>query len=179
MRSIAFALVVSEASGIFLQKILQSPECQCVSMDGATGTPFPVGTKQNGTSITYSEDTGASCEAWDDQHDPICQESGAPDWCKDKWCFVDPCSCGIVPEPKRSSYFPDARKNGRPVYYSYTTCGSKDSWTGKNHDIACPNQKDETACGAIAACAWTGKKCLGKDLVGDCEIGRASCRERV
>jgi len=170
IRSIVFALIASETSGLVL-KVSESPECKCTGMAGAEGTTFPEGSKQNGTAITYHADAGSSCKAWDDSvaaSAGTCGGEGAPKWCTKKWCFVDPCSCGIKPPPKRSSYFPNARKNGRPVYYSYATCGSEDSWTASNHDKACPNQVDEAACGGVKACAWTGTKCVGKDLVEAC-----------
>ena len=147
---------------------LGDKDCKCTGMKGAKETTFPEGEKQDGTPVHYDDDAGSTCAAWDNESDPVCKEKDAPKWCKQKWCFVDPCSCSITPEPKQSAYFPDARKNGRPVYYSYATCGGKDEFTADNHDVACPNQEDEDACGEAEGCAWTGDKCVGKDLVDDC-----------
>lgn len=60
------------------------------------------------------------------------QEGGEPGigkgFCAQTWCYVDACNCDIPTMPKVASYVPDARFQGKPVFYSYTTCGSKDMW---------------------------------------------------
>lgn len=179
-----FALVFAQSDGLILKfvnssgHVASSPghtDCPCVTMPESPGGTWPTGTKKNGTTVEYSSDTGSSCKAWDKTQDATCKAKGAPSWCQKKWCWVDPCSCGLTPIPKRSSYFPNARKNGRPVYYSYTTCGDADEFTEDYHRAACPNQDTEAKCTALkndddsTACHWNSAgACIGKELEGEC-----------
>jgi hypothetical protein len=119
----------------------------------------------------YPADTGGTCDAWDNGRHPACKDedpSKRPEWCENKWCYVDPCSCDLDVPPKVSFYVPGATFQNIPIYYSYSTCGSNDTWTAKYHKDACVNQKSATACGKLDKCHWTGKNCLGKELVGHC-----------
>merc|ERR1719240_1724364 len=175
-RLMAFAFAFTQTDGLFLKTPSTGhKDCPCVTMPEKPGGTWPTGNKKNGTTVEYSADTGSNCQDWDKQHDDACKGDDAPSWCADKWCWVDPCSCGIVPEPKRSSYFPNARKDGKPVYYSYATCGATDSFTADNHRNACPNLKTEDDCGKAKnsddtqACHWNKDgKCIGFELKGKC-----------
>jgi len=119
----------------------------------------------------FPADAGATCQAWDDGRHPECvskNETDRPEWCTQKWCYVDPCTCDMDVPPKQSKYLPGAVFQGIPVYYSYSTCGSVDTWTLGHHKNACVNQKSKEACVKQDTCDWVGTKCLGKELVTDC-----------
>jgi len=68
-------------------------------------------------------------KASDQKNPPYCaDENGTPkayppQWCTQEWCYVDKANCEL-PMVLESSYFP-----GEGVYYSYSTCGSKNSFT--------------------------------------------------
>jgi len=142
--------------------------CRCVGIDNQPGSlDVDIG---DGKMIAYPADVGATCQAWDLKRHPDCKkaEGDKPKWCYDQWCYVDPCSCGHPTPPKTSAYLPDSTFQGKPVYYSYATCGSTDQWTSEHHDKACVNQESEKTCTKAKKCAWTGKECLGKELVDLC-----------
>lgn len=103
-------------------------ECKCIGIDGEDGfVRFTV----SGTPLTFPASTGATCSAWDFASNPTCAGNSTeiPEWCAKKWCFVDPCSCSTAVPPKLSTYLPFASIRGRPVYFSYDTCGDEDLWT--------------------------------------------------
>ena len=174
-RLMALALVCAQTDGLVLKNSPGHDDCSCVSMPASPGGTWPIGTKKNGTTVDYTADTGSNCQDWDAQHDPACAGDGAPSWCAKKWCWVDPCSCSIMPEPKRSSYFPDAKKDDKPVYYSYATCGEADTFTADHHRNACPNHDTQELCAGVknsdgaAACHWNkAGACIGIELQGKC-----------
>lgn len=145
--------------------------CRCIGIDDQPGT---TNMKVGNASIAYPADAGASCEAWDQNRNPDCQKPDAPAWCFQSWCYVDPCTCKSTEAPALSSYLPDAKFQGKPIYYSYGTCGSVDTWTAANHAEACINQKSEGDCGKLSGkCSWTGKECLGKEAAGACTAAPA------
>lgn len=144
-------------------------KCPCVGFDNVEGTTeVQVG---SGKTASYPADLGARCEAWDEGRNPeFCKGDSPEPWCKEQWCYVDPCKCDLPVIPKISAYLPDSKYQGKPVYYSYATCGGEDSYTAKHHDQACVNQKTQGDCGQHAKCLWNEKenKCGGKDVVGYC-----------
>jgi len=148
--------------------------CQCVGIDGQEGEAMvSVGDKTQ----AYPADVGASCNTWDDSRHPSCTGSDAPAWCKQRWCYVDPCLCKAKTPPKESVYIPEAVWGGRPMYYSYTACGSEDYFVDSQGDTACTQYKDKTACEDQTNerwCQWEGARdvCLGKELTVVCgEVG--------
>jgi len=140
--------------------------CQCIGISPQPGT-----TKVNikDKMVAFPADTGAVCNAWEKENHPECDSDDAPDWCSQEWCYVDPCSCKLPTPPKTSSYLPGSTYQGKPIYYSYATCGGEDSWTSGNKK-ACVNQKTHAACEDVDKCSWTGKECLGKELVNVCGL---------
>merc|ERR1719281_1438752 len=118
------------------------------------------------TNMTALEDSDCPCISGSN----IDSSGEADGWCVDAWCYVDPCTCKGT--AKKSSYFPGLKtKAGKPVYYSYATCGSEDKFTCNSVDPtkrACPCNKDETTCGGGTNCVWQGGKCIGAELAGDC-----------
>merc|ERR1719486_1492425 len=99
-------------------------ECRCVGVNDLKGY-FAV--QINYRHIQYPADLGASCAAWDQGTHPECKEGVPPQWCTQKWCYVDPCSCNLEVLPKVTST--DIKYQGQPAYYSYTTCGGMDFWS--------------------------------------------------
>jgi len=141
-----------------------SPGCRCVGIHNIPGhMTYGIG---DGKVAEYPADTGGSCAAWDMGHHADCVGDNPPKWCKEQWCYVDPCSCGLTGKdsPKVTSYLPDANYNGRKIFYSYETCSGTDFFTIDN-DQACVNQRTKKDCAALGdKCGWTGKHCLGKEL---------------
>lgn len=142
--------------------------CRCIGFDSQQGSlEVQLG---GGRKASYPAEIGGTCKAWDEENHPDCQGDDAPDWCKSKWCFVDPCECkledGMV--PKISFYLPEASFTGKGLFFSYETCGDKDIWT-KHNPKACVNQLSQSACDDHPRCGWTGNRCLGKELSENAE----------
>lgn len=146
--------------------------CRCIGIDGRDGDMMALIAK--GKTHPYPASTGGTCQAWDATRHPDCEKADAPKWCKQSWCYVDPCTCSLNTPPVVSAYVPDGIYQGRPIYYSYETCGSTDAYTAGFHKEACKNQKSEKDCGKLKKCGWTGSKCLGKDIVETCTREPAS-----
>lgn len=146
------------------------PPCQCIGINGMYGAT-DVNVADAGEPeklVKYPTSVGSACWAWDWGHHPDCKGDSPKSWCYKKWCYVSPCGCKIETPPKLSHYFPWVNYQGKPLYYSYATCGEADTYTEKENLKACVNQKTEGACAMLPKCAWTGKECLGKDLVEEC-----------
>jgi len=144
--------------------------CRCIGVSPQPGTTKVM---IKGKHVDFPADTGAVCNAWEKDNHPECDSDDAPDWCGQSWCYVDPCSCTLPTPPKTTSYLPESTYLEKPIYYSYATCGGKDSWTAGNKK-ACVNQKTPAACAKNDKCAWTGKECLGKELVNVCGLEEKS-----
>mmetsp|Transcript_104876 Transcript_104876/g.191520 ORF Transcript_104876/g.191520 Transcript_104876/m.191520 type:complete len:573 (-) Transcript_104876:132-1850(-) len=80
----------------------------------------------------YPASVGGECKAWDDGFHPDCRKRNSPDWCKSRWCYVDPCSC-VLPDSLPKLSRSGAKFQGRPIYSSYSTCGGKDTFD-KGHE---------------------------------------------
>lgn len=154
-------------SDMFTKKApkIGNPHCRCIGFAGVSGTTEI--SFKDGKMVEYPADLGTSCKAWDDDFHPECTGDDQPNWCKARWCYVDPCDCqlpgGAV--PKISSYLPDATFTGKNLYYSFESCGSPDTWTEEGNPDACVNQMEEKVCVKNTRCAWTGDRCLGTELV--------------
>jgi len=145
--------------------------CRCVGFDNLAGS---MKVSLNGQKAVFPGETGGTCEAWDMDNSPACAVKGKkPEWCEQKWCFVDPCSCSLEEPPKVSSYLWGSTMQGKTVYYSYETCGGKDSFTKLNKH-ACVNIENAEDCTRATLCAWNGAKCLGKELVESKTCGSAA-----
>lgn len=150
-----------------------SPGCRCIGFDDIPGKIDVVVTVNSRTQVVaYPAEVGGTCRAWDDNRHPMCQhgDDSVP-WCRRTWCYVDPCSCTMPDPPKTSMYLPEATFAGKALYYSYETCGSEDIFTEVYNTDACLNQFTKGACldqkrfDGEAKCAWTGRRCLGAELV--------------
>lgn len=153
-------------------------DCRCIGLGGRdTGKAFMYINEQE--LINYPTDVGATCKAWEEESHPECQKDGVkPSWCSAKWCFVDPCKCSTAIPPKTvMGSNKQMRFQGKTAYWSYLTCGSKDTWTDANSGKYCIHHKSEDVCAKAdggSRCAWNGKECLGKALVEICEKQRAT-----
>ncbi|CAE7552577.1 mask [Symbiodinium natans] len=59
-------------------------------------------------------------------------------------------------------------RNGKPVYFSYATCGASDSFTATSNET-CAFQKSVSNCTLLfEKCAWNGTACLGKEILQTC-----------
>lgn len=162
-----------EAFGVCLHKDpihgAHEPYCQCIGIEGLEGeSEVNVGGFRSEKLVKYPMSVGSKCAAWDSGRHPDCSGSSPPDWCFKAWCYVSPCNCKLETPPKLSTYMPNVFYQGKPLYYSYATCGNQDTYTKDFNTKACVNQKSEEACVILPKCAWTGKECLGKDLVETC-----------
>jgi len=105
--------------------------CPCIGFDNIKGETLV--TFEDKVQASYPADLGARCEAWDDGRHPLCKEGETPGigngWCGQQWCYVDSCNCDLPVLPKVTSYIPDARYRGKPVFFSYVTCSGKDMWS--------------------------------------------------
>jgi len=124
---VALRDVVSANGASAPAKAFGDPKCPCVGFDNLDGKTLV--TFENGAVGSYPSDLGARCEAWDKGRHPECTAGGDDKFCGQKWCFVDSCNCELPVLPKLSGYLPDALYRGRPVFYSYMTCGSEDLFT--------------------------------------------------
>jgi len=150
-----------------LQKYGNS-KCPCIGIDNLKGD-FPVPFEVYNAKVNYPVEVGSSCEAWEKNTAPDCQKADAPDWCKQKWCYVDPCNCDLEVLPKQTSM--GLTYQGSTAYWSYKTCGGVDLWSTGLKD-ACVNQKNEKDCSSLSKCAWDGKQCGGKEVVQTCKAAK-------
>ncbi|CAK0808651.1 unnamed protein product [Prorocentrum cordatum] len=144
--------------------------CHCVGIDGLEGETM---VSVEGRARPYPADVGSSCSAWDDGRHPNCTAHDAPAWCKERWCYVDPCLCDLKTPPQESVYIENAVWQGRPMYYSYTTCGSTDHFTNSQGSTACTQYADKPSCendDNERWCQWEPVRgvCLGKELIVVC-----------
>lgn len=94
-----------------------------MGIDGQPGnTVVSFGEKK----VKYPADVGATCNAWDKELHPECTDDAKtpPAWCAKRWCYVDPCHCDRDIW-EAASYLPGATYQGKPLYFSYASCGEK------------------------------------------------------
>lgn len=81
-----------------------------------------------GQTVRYPASLGGRCDTWDSAVYPSCKTEIPPEWCKAKWCYVNPCDC-TTPDAQPKESKADAMYKGKPVYWSYATCGGVDTFT--------------------------------------------------
>jgi len=118
--------------------------CPCIGFDNIEGETI-LQVEQDGKEVelTYPADIGARCEAWDDKRHFQCKDGEKPGagngWCGQSWCYVDSCNCAIDVLPKIASlYNTEATYRGKPLFWSYATCGGKDEFTTKAPKLGKP-----------------------------------------
>merc|ERR1740129_1649475 len=113
--------------------------CPCIlpaqTQAVADGMPAYV----NGTTYGYG------CKAHNDFMDDVCKTltdtapGEANDWCKEKWCIVDPQNCAFKTGPGRAVAYSAATDD----YFSYETCDPDNfdgnGWIGR---VACTDEPD-------------------------------------
>jgi hypothetical protein len=138
--------------------------CPCIGVNNVEGVIFGKVDQGDGMpdGVSFPADIGARCDTWDDDStDPECPDA---DWCSKKWCYVDACNCkGLKELPTPSGYLRDAEYKGHGIFFSYATCGAKDTYTAKD---TADDRKDEIekACSADAEEELWGKadcQCTG------------------
>eukprot|EP00928_Gymnodinium_smaydae_P093641 TRINITY_DN7793_c0_g1_i2.p1 TRINITY_DN7793_c0_g1~~TRINITY_DN7793_c0_g1_i2.p1 ORF type:complete len:1481 (+),score=150.17 TRINITY_DN7793_c0_g1_i2:309-4751(+) len=155
--------------------------CPCIGVAGLSGDmdaliKVPSNGTETLTFVPYPMDTGTSCHAWDDHRYPgACEDpTQAPGlgsgWCAQPWCYVDPCACDLETPPVKSTYFPAATYQGRPLFYSYATCGGNEYLPYGNRTVACVNQDDPLLCNAQPDCKWSQarSRCIDRKLADMC-----------
>mmetsp|Transcript_114766 Transcript_114766/g.325536 ORF Transcript_114766/g.325536 Transcript_114766/m.325536 type:complete len:435 (+) Transcript_114766:60-1364(+) len=130
--------------------------CACIGFTSISGSTL-AGSYGRRDSVAYSADVGSSCQAWDKSTNSRC--SGVADawWCKQSWCYVDPCTCTSARSvPRKAHLLPGgATFRGVPLFYSYETCGSMDAYSKTMNKESCPRHTSWHACGKAAdSCYW-------------------------
>lgn len=116
-----------------------SAGCPCIS----DGTDYQITDSPGADAIAmiagepynYGPSYGiGACARHDEGLAPFCDVSDPPGWCVDAWCYVH-ADCDTSFPPSRSSYFPNA-------YYSYATCGARNTFAewfeseGGTHELS-------------------------------------------
>jgi len=151
-----------------------SPECPCV---GFSGKPGYVDLEYNDLGGVYKAEIGSSCDVWDIGAYPDCisKNGHMPEWCHQKWCYVDPCNCkGISTAPRQSQRIAGSKVKGKPMYLSFSTCGDEylldDQWP----EQTCWTQTTPSDCSTHqtsqeSKCGWLeGTGCVDEILVSIC-----------
>lgn len=147
--------------------------CECIGLSHSLGA---IQVSIKGQPVEYPAEAGATCKAWDAGRHPLCQGLGTdPFWCKQQWCYVDPCTCKKgydEPIPSEITYVPGATSQGKSIFYSYHACHETDTYTAVENKQACANKKSHYQCGTLAGCAWRPDLggCVGGDLVSSCGL---------
>jgi hypothetical protein len=131
-------------------------QCRCIGIDNQKGNTTMRISKDPETHLDYPADAGATCDAWDMDRHPDCKGPNKADWCVHRWCFVDPCSCNLDAPPKGSIYLPEASFQGRPLFYSYRTCGSEDLYMSKEEQMKATAKQAQVCSSAWAATPLVG-----------------------
>jgi hypothetical protein len=151
--------------------------CPCIGFDNIQGETTVVFEEEGQqTAVAYPADLGARCEAWDNGRHADCKEGATPgfgeSWCAQTWCYVDPCNCKIPVLPKMSTYSPDALYRGKPIFFSYATCGGEDMWTKGVPEVGTPGCR---CIGFDNVPGSTEMRIEGKDVAYPAEVG-GSCQ---
>jgi len=113
--------------------------CPCIGFDNLQGeTMVQLDHHGQMEDVSFPADLGARCEAWDEDTAPACKDGEEAGYCSQKWCYVDPCRCDIDILPKVSVYNSEATYRGKPLFFSYATCGGKDQFTKKVPQLGNP-----------------------------------------
>ena len=148
LRATAAALLVGAAAG--WDHPAGSPSCPCVDpwVDAAplngSCRPLKINRERHHgvlelTDVCVPPDYGAgSCQAWDNatfntpcmSEDGVLHDSGQPEWCTARWCYVDAATCERPMDPS-DAVGTDAANAG--LTYSYETCGNLNSHSSDRH----------------------------------------------
>jgi len=124
--------------------MLGSDRCSCLdpvaagyldpaAVDNGLLTIYPPSYANSGKKVPA--DLGSRCAVWESisEYTAFCKEcvekhqeyyqktvEVVPQWCLDKWCFVDPCTCGAIDVLPYSFFKPEHLL--QPLGISYSTC---------------------------------------------------------
>ena len=130
-----------------------NPACPCIQDNGQTIVDNTVITDKAGFSgHAYPFDYGEQCTAHAEPGVASCSDPFPPAWCGSAWCYIDPCNCNDE-NVGLSDYF-TTTASGKPLYFSYATCGSLDTYSGG----VCL-ALGEVACGDDPDCSWSDNAC--------------------
>eukprot|EP00931_Biecheleriopsis_adriatica_P045700 TRINITY_DN26166_c0_g1_i1.p1 TRINITY_DN26166_c0_g1~~TRINITY_DN26166_c0_g1_i1.p1 ORF type:complete len:765 (+),score=129.38 TRINITY_DN26166_c0_g1_i1:56-2296(+) len=107
-----------------------------------------------GEKYQYPLEYGRNCNTHDTGLPPLCDQAAKPEWCNEKWCYVDKSNCALF--YAKSQFFPQENN----LFYSYATCSagqtsnSFEKWAGIDTSSA------STAAGSTA----TGSSGSTEDL---------------
>jgi len=167
---------ITEAS-----KLYGSEGCPCVGIDvSGSMKPFPtvaIDDSKSGTWDTFPPEIGTTCSSWDENANSLCKGPNPPEFCSQRWCYVDPCNCkGIDTAPKQTQNIAGSNIKGRPMYFSFSTCGDQylldDGWP----EQSCWTQKSPSDCTTHltsegSKCGWLEETgCVDDHLLSMCSI---------
>lgn len=149
-----------------------SPLCPCIGFEGEGHFQ---GIADN-MSVRYPLTTGSSCKSWHEDVHPRCQKGADPragnKFCEQKWCFVDSCHCKLPLAYRRSKVIMGGYQ-GKPLAYSYTTCGSEDHY-GEYNAVEGPALQAE-----VGSSSFAGARTRGDEIECDSEVTSAIGRPGV
>lgn len=166
--AVASAPADAQAAATALSASVGSADCPCIGIDFANITgavPFRI----RNMTVQYPVSTGSSCQAWDQGVLPECNTvspSDAPAWCSVSWCYVDPCKCNLAEPPSKTSF--EYLWQGKPLYWSASTCEVQNTSSASKSKKACVNQETQYSCLASDGCDWIGDRCLGREIAQEC-----------
>lgn len=138
-------------------------DCRCIGHAAITGNATVL---VDGTSTNFLATVGGTCFVWDQDVHPAClvEESKKPQWCFEKWCYVDPCTCTLGGGLTAKKSDLDIKYRGKRVYYSYETCGEVDV---KTPEVDVPPQYPPSYCAAAEkSFGHDHCRCLGMEVDG-------------
>jgi len=128
--------------------------CPCINSNGQTPVNGKLITDKPGfKDHQYPIDYGKQCTPHAEPGQPGCQGNYPQGWCSNPFCYVDPCNCND-PLIGLSDYF-TRTTSGKPLYYSYATCGNSDGY----NTLKCPAITTSNLCNADDECTWSGGAC--------------------
>eukprot|EP00440_Ansanella_granifera_P038361 gb/GFBE01041622.1/.p1 GENE.gb/GFBE01041622.1/~~gb/GFBE01041622.1/.p1 ORF type:complete len:735 (+),score=169.57 gb/GFBE01041622.1/:1-2205(+) len=116
--------------------------CQCLGTSWSPKDTHPNSIENDklilktaGATYLYPLTYGQNCGMHDNNLPPLCNQASAnPEWCTEKWCYVDKSTCSLF--YAKSQFFPDENN----LHYSYATCNggassnSFEKWAGMDVD---------------------------------------------
>jgi len=155
------ANLLTQRSTAGCSNLVGNSNCGCTGTNGQAkvshGADTVVVTTMEGFSgHIYPGSYGEHCAAHAEPANSSCQGNYPADWCTTPWCYVDPCECSDV-AIRKSDYFATTL-SGKPVYYSYASCGSPETYNADK----CIRIYSQDLCVAEDECTFTRAGCKRK-----------------
>ena len=109
--------------------------------------------------IRLDEAYGSFCDTWENRtHNgdwmfpSSCNAppTAANAWCRDQWCYVDPCSCELTDATQSDIWVEMFPVSAARLAYSYQTCAQ------------CHRRTTSIKCNEQSSCEWAGGICRDK-----------------